>query len=134
MLRSFFFVFLLTLALLGAAAAANDSHRFLMTGLTDAGDTVELHFDALPLSSGKLVILGNRSGMSKAVPFSYRVMPLPPGGLADPVVEITFSDKQALTISCDPLSDNCRSASYVVEGGATFSLLWRIDRHPSVVH
>ncbi len=46
----------------------------------------------------------------------------------DPAVEVTFTDKQSLAISCDSLSDNCRSAAYVVEGGVTFSLLWRIDR------
>jgi hypothetical protein len=136
MLRKHLFVFLAAIALTGAAArpslAASGHSRFLMAGLSDSGDTVELHFDAPPSSNGKLVILGNRSGVTpKSVPFSYRMRPPVPRGLADPSVEITFADKQTLAISCDPLSNNCRSAGYVVEGNATFSLLWHIDRNPS---
>jgi hypothetical protein len=135
MLRKHLFVFLAAIALMGTAArpalAANADSRLLMAGLSDSGDTVELHFDASPSTNGKLVILGNRSGVTpKSVPFSYRMLPTAPGGLADPSVEITFADKQTLAISCDPLSNNCRSAGYVVEGNATFSLLWHIDRNP----
>ncbi|WP_207005202.1 hypothetical protein [Trinickia mobilis] len=101
----------------------------MMTGENQMGDTVELRFDPAPSHAGTLVILGDRTKTPpKSVAFVYEVPDKQPAG-ANATVNITFGDKQTLSITCDPLADNCRSAGYVTEGGSTFSILWKIARH-----
>ena len=102
---------------------------FLMTGLTDTGDTAVLKFAPAPSASGKLTILGDHThAQLRTVAFSYRLLPVKSGVEGDPRVQITFSDKRSLTIMCDPLSDNCRSDGFITESGVTFALLWHITR------
>lgn len=112
------------------AFASHIDQAFSMTGLTQSGDTAVLHFDPVAAAAGKLVILGDRSNTKQqTIAFSYRFVPGTPGAKGDPTVEITFADKQSLTIFCDPLSDNCRSTDFITEDGTTFALVWRIARH-----
>ena len=118
---------LITLA--GSAFAGLYSKPVVMTGEDQMGDTTELRFNAAPSHTGTLVILGDRSKTpQKSVAFVYDVPDKQPAGTG-PTVDITFGDKQTLSISCDPLADNCKSAGYVTEGGSTFSILWKIARH-----
>jgi hypothetical protein len=124
------FCALLALLTCWPAFAAHIDQAFSMTGLTHEGDTAVLRFDPAPSATGKLVILGDRTHSgSRTMAFSYRILPLTPHAPGNPTVEMTFGDKQSLTIFCDPLSDNCRSTDFVTEDGITFSLLWRIERH-----
>jgi hypothetical protein len=100
-----------------------------MTGLTDTGDAAVLNFDPSPSADGTLTILGDRTlAKPRTVIISYRVLPVKTSVEGDPRVQITFPDKQSLTIMCDPLSDNCRSDGFITESGVTFALLWRISR------
>jgi len=116
-------------AVTGSAFAGLYSKPVVMTGENQMGDTAELRFEAAPSHTGTLVILGDRSKTPrKSVAFVYDVPDKQPAG-SDPTVNITFSDKQTLSISCDPLADNCKSAGYVTEGGSTFSILWKMARH-----
>jgi hypothetical protein len=115
--------------LTGSAFAGLYSKPVLMTGEDQMGNTAELRFDAAPSHTGTLVILGDRTKTpQKSVSFVYEVLDKQPAG-AGPTVDITFGDKQTLSISCDPIADNCKSAGYVTEGGSTFSILWKIARH-----
>jgi hypothetical protein len=101
-----------------------------MTGLTDAGDTAVLRFDSAPSQTGQLTIIGGQTHLAiKTLPLKYRLLPKDAKVLGDPQVQITFADKQSLTIFCDPLSNNCRSEDLITEDGVTFALLWHIDRH-----
>ena len=112
------------------ALARHIDQAFTMTGLTQSGDTAELRFDPVSSAAGKLVILGDRSNTKpQTIAFSYQFVPGTPGATGVPTVQITFADKQSLTIFCDPLSDNCRSTDFITEDGTTFALLWRIARH-----
>ncbi len=110
--------------------AVEPAAPFSMTGVSDRGDTVELRFDAPDRQTARLLIKGDRTGTSaKTVPFSYEIEPVQKSGTLDnPVVKLTFADKQTMTIACDPLSDNCHADGYPTVSGTTFSMLWRIQR------
>jgi hypothetical protein len=113
----------------GSAFAGLYPKPVVMTGENQMGDTAELRFDAAPAHTGTLVLLGNKT---KTPPQTYHFIydiPDAPSAKTDASVNLTFADNQTLSISCDPLADNCRSAGYVTEGGSTFSILWKIARH-----
>jgi hypothetical protein len=121
---------LLAAAISSAALAGQPVGPFSFTGLADNGDTAVLRFDPSPATSGQLVVLGDRTHEnSKTFPVTYRVLPHDSKSEGNPRVQITFPDKQSLTIFCDPLSNNCRSEGFITEGGVTFALLWHIERH-----
>jgi len=112
----------------GSAMADGYSHPVVMQGVTQMADTAELHFDPAPKHTGTLVVLGDHTGTPKqSYPFVYS-LPAPQQGMTDPSVTLDFSDKQTLTILCDPFSDNCRSTSYVTEGNTTFSMSWKVTQ------
>ncbi|CAB3759866.1 hypothetical protein [Paraburkholderia solisilvae] len=112
------------------ALAGQPTGLFSFTGLADNGDTAVLRFDPSPATTGRLFVVDDRTHQnSKTFPVTYRVLPRDSKSEGNPRVEITFPDKQSLTIFCDPLSSNCRSDGFVTEGGITFALLWHIDRH-----
>ena len=117
------------LALTGHAFAASYPKPVVMTGENQMADTAELRFDPAPAHTGTLVVLGDRTKTPRRTySFVYDVPDRQPAG-TDPIVNLTFADKQTLSISCDPLSNNCNSAGYLTEGGSTFSILWKIARH-----
>ncbi|WP_241024124.1 hypothetical protein [Burkholderia sp. Ac-20365] len=112
-----------------SAIAAQPIAPISMTGVTDTGDTAELRFDATPSNAATLLIKGDRTGSPpRSFPVSYTFEPIQKGALNNPIVKITFNDKQTMTIACDPLSDNCHADSYPTVGGISFSILWRITR------
>lgn len=115
------------MALSVSALAGSFGKAIVMDGTTQTADTAELRFDPTPSNSGVLIVLGDHSGTARQTyQFVYDV----PEKQPDPTarrVNITFADKTTLSISCDPLSDNCRSLDYVVKGANTFSLLWKIE-------
>lgn len=97
-----------------------------MMGMTNTGDTALLKFDSPSSPNGMLVILRNRIHEHRVtVPFSYRLCPVKASVDGDPRVQITFPEKQSLVITCDPLSDNCRSDTFITESGVTFALVVR---------
>jgi hypothetical protein len=110
-----------------SALAGNFRTPIVMDGTTQTADTAELRFDPTPSNTGVLIVLGDHSGTARRTyQFVYDV----PEKQPDPTarrVNITFADKTTLSISCDPLSDNCRSLDYVVKGANTFSLMWKIE-------
>lgn len=123
-----FVIVFLGLSVAGSAVAGGFPNPLVMTGITQMSDAVELQFDAVPANTGKLVILGDHTKTPQQIfPFSYTRDMQPDTSV--PTVHIVFKDKQALHISCDPYSDNCRSSGYVTEGNATFSMLWQIVHH-----
>jgi hypothetical protein len=110
-----------------SAVASEAIATFSLSGVADTGDAVELRF--APSSSATLVIKGNRTGAApRSIPCSYEIEPVARGALENPVVRITFGDKQSMTIACDPLSDNCHADRYPTVSGTSFSMLWRIQR------
>ncbi|WP_353552978.1 hypothetical protein [Paraburkholderia terrae] len=112
-----------------ASNAVPSSVPVLMTGSADSSDTVELHFDSPPSRTATLLIKGDRTGsLPKTVPCTYEIEPIQKGALESPIVKITFSDRQTMTIACDPLSNNCHADSYPTVGGTSFSVLWHITR------
>ena len=120
-----------------SSIAAEPAAPFSMKGVSDRGDTVELRFDAPGARTAMLVIKGDRTGMpAKSVPCSYEIEPVRTSGTLDnPVVKLTFADRQTMTIGCDPLSENCHASGYPTVNGTTFSMLWRIQRaDPQSVH
>lgn len=120
--------FFLVLVTSFSAFAGQVDHTFAMAGLAETGDTVTLRFNPAPSTEGLMTILGNRTGTNpKSVDFTYRLIPKTVARVGDPRVQITFPDKQSLTIFCDPLSNNCRSEGFVTEGGVTFALPWHIE-------
>ena len=117
------------LTLAGSALAGLYAKPVVMTGENQMGDTAELRFDPSPSHTGTLVLLGDRTKTpQQTFPFVYEI-PDKRATQSSPTVNITFADKQTLSISCDPLAENCESAGYVTVGGSTFSILWVIARH-----
>jgi hypothetical protein len=119
-------VFAAVMSLSVSALAGTFGTPIVMGGTTQTADTAELRFDPRPSNSGVLIVLGDHSGTTRQTyPFVYDV----PEKQPDPTarrVNITFADKTTLSISCDPLSNNCRSLNYVDKGANTFSLMWKI--------
>jgi hypothetical protein len=110
------------------AMADGYTHPVVMTGVTQMADTAELRFDPAPAHTGTLVILGDHTKTpQQRYRFVYTV-PAPQHGDVDPPINLDFSDKQKLTILCDPRSDNCMSTGYVTLGAATFSMLWKVTQ------
>jgi hypothetical protein len=100
----------------------------VMTGITQMADTVELRFDPAPANTGTLVILGDHSKTpEQKYQFVYDVLAVPQGSI-ERTVNLNFNGKQKLTLSCDTLSDNCRSTDYLTEGATTFSILWKVTQ------
>jgi hypothetical protein len=103
--------------------------RFSMTGLADTGDPVELHFGDPASHDSVLVVKGEKTGSAnRSFPISYEIEPTQSDALESPVVKVIFSNKQQMTIACDPLSDNCHADTYTTVGGISFSMLWHINR------
>jgi hypothetical protein len=119
-------IFAAAMSLSISAFAGSFDTAVVMDGVTQMADTAELQFNPAPSNTGVLSVLGDHSGTArKTYPFVYDVPEKQPDPTARSV-NITFADKTALSISCDPLSDNCRSLDYLVKGTDTFSLLWKI--------
>lgn len=115
-------------SIVGGAFADGYSRPVVMTGVTQMADTAELHFDPTPADTGTLVIRGDHTKTpEQTYRFVYNV-PAEQRGAVDPAVNINFSDKQTLTILCDPRSDNCMSTGYVTLGATTFSMLWKVTQ------
>ena len=121
------FAFILV-SIADSATADGYSHPVVMTGVTEMADTAELHFDPAPKDTGTLVILGDHTKTPKqSYPFVYS-LPTVQSGQVDPPVNLDFSNKQKLTLLCDPRSDNCISTGYVTMGTTTFSVLWKVTQ------
>ena len=100
-----------------------------LTGITQLGYPAELRFERGAAKTGRLVILGGTSGGAPVEErFTYDVTGDHRQTARGAVVDVHFEDKQSVNITCDPLSDNCRSSGYVTESGATFSIVWTITR------
>ncbi|MEW6342897.1 MAG: hypothetical protein AB1704_19740 [Pseudomonadota bacterium] len=112
----------------GSAFADGYSRPVVMTGVTQMADTAELHFDPAPADTGTLVILGDHTKTPKQTYRFVYNLPAAQRKAVDPAVNLDFSDKQKLTILCDPRSDNCMSTGYVTMGTATFSMLWKVTQ------
>ena len=115
-------------SLTASAMADGYSHPVVMTGVTQMADTAELHFDPAPKDTGTLVILGDHTNTPKQSYHFVYSLPVPQRGQVDPPVNLDFSDKQKLTLLCDPRSDNCISTGYVTMGTTTFSVLWKVTQ------
>jgi hypothetical protein len=123
---AFAFIFI---AATGSAFAGLYPKPVVMTGVNQMGDTAQLRFDPAPAHTGTLVLLGDRTKTpQQSYPFVYDIPDKQPDSTSA-TVNLTFADKQTLSISCDPLAEHCRSAGYVTEGGSTFSIMWKIARH-----
>jgi hypothetical protein len=112
--------------------ASGYAQPIVMASETQLGDDAELRFDPTPANTGELVVVDKTTkAVSLKRPFSYDVkggtpnMPRTPRGAT---VDLRFSDGNALTIACDPLSENCRSSDFVTEGSDAFSLSWVIKQ------
>lgn len=111
-----------------SAFAGGYSRPVVMTGVTQMADTVELHFNPAPADTGTLVIRGDHTQTpQQTYQFVYDV-PAAQRDQVDPPVNIDFTNKQKLTILCDPRSANCMSTGYVTLGSATFSMLWKVTQ------
>jgi hypothetical protein len=127
MLGKFQVAFILLFVACGAMADGY-SHPVVMTGVTQMADTAELHFDPAPAHTGKLIVLGDHSKTPpQSYPFVYN-LPAPQRTEVDPPVKLDFTNKQKLTLLCDPRSDNCIATGYLTFGETTFSILWKVTQ------
>jgi len=123
-----FHVAFILFSMAGVAMADSYPHPVVMTGVTQMADTAELRFDPAPAHTGKLVVLGDHTKRpQQSYPFVYNV-PTATSTEVDPPVNLDFSDKQKLTLLCDPQSDNCVATGYVTFGETTFALSWKVTQ------
>jgi hypothetical protein len=118
----------IALSVAGSVFAGGYSRPVVMTGETQMADTAELRFDPAPADTGSLVVLGDHTNTpQQTYRFVYNVPAVSPNAV-NPPVNISFTDKQTLTILCDRLSDICRSTNYVTVGNTTFSMSWKVTQ------
>jgi hypothetical protein len=109
------------------AFASGYARPIVMTSETQLGDDVELRFDPTPADTGELVVVDKTSNaVSLMRTFSYDVKGGKLSAARGSTVDVRFHDGNALTIACDPLSENCRSSDFLTEGPDTFSISWVI--------